>query len=399
MGIISRFLLAIGICFIFQNKELVAQDRHAILIIADHHQPFYLRTASKVYSSNSHGYLIIGGLSTGEYAFTLGFPKNKWTAIKYKIQIEQDDLYLLLKKIDSTTWGLYNKKGMQLFLAEEGNALQKVDNHQVNDVFSKTLAEVSDNANLILYKAEDSASLGSSQIKQLSKSQSGEGKAIEISKTAHIEPGKDMNALGVNSNKKDSSVSNQKENIERLKIKRTMYKLDSNGVSMNFELKDKDSTEQIGIFIPSEKSNNSIKTVSALDTLLEAKNKDKSNTENSRNDVERVPSKTESVRGKACDTISMVQDFKSLRREMTLMDDEEKMIALADSLMSERRKCYPVDQIKNLGLLFLQDSLRLKFIEKALLYVASGEDLNVLETLFSGEEQLVAVKKLIEQKR
>jgi hypothetical protein len=369
------------------------------LIISDHHQPFYLRTPSKVYSSSNQGYLIIGGLSTGDFAFTVGFPKNKWTAMKYKIQIEKEDLYLLLKKIDSTTWGLYNKKGMQVYLSEEGFTTQKVENNPADDVFSKTLAEVSDNPNLLKHSNTDSSNNSISKGKELTSGDTGKTEGDKGQVTFSKERETTENTTNEKERQSDSSASKIKDYDEGIKIKRTVYESDSTGLSMHYELQEKDITDQVVIFIPIEKVEQTPSAAPVQVKKKKRKNKENKSSNSDFTEREGAIINTETVNDRTCLEISSLQDFKTLRRQMTLVDDEEKMIVIADSIMKESRKCYPVEQIKNLALLFLQARVRLIFVETGMKYLALGEDLTVLETLFLDEEQLTALKKLIEQKR
>jgi hypothetical protein len=399
MAMISRFLWVIGLCLFLQNKAIVAQDRHAILVVSDHRQPFYLRTASKVYSSNSQGFLIIGGLTTGDFLFTVGFPKNRWSSMKYKIEIEQDDLYLLLKKIDSLTWGLYNKNGMQVYIAEATATAQRIDQLYANDDFSKTLAEVSDNPSLLNQTVKDSIITSTSKennnVATIPKKQMESSAVVEGTKKEQDNELESINGSTV----VDTLLTNQKENVLGSAIRRTGYQLDSTGISMMFELKEKDKTDEVIIFIPNEKSNNLKEIEVAVGKKKKRKNKEEKQIQTREKEEEGLLLKTAKTKEQVTLELSTLQDFKVLRRQLTAVDEEVNMIGIADSLMNQSRKSYPVDQIKNLGLLFLQDSLRLNFIEKALKYVAFGEQLATLETLFLNKEQVVELRRLIEQKR
>jgi hypothetical protein len=136
----------IGLFFLLAiiSTSLSAQSAHFLYIQSDNSQAFYVRLNNKVFSSSDAGYLIIPKLQSGKISLIIGFPKNKWNAMNYDINIDNKDLSFQLKKLDSSNWELYDEQTKQTLSKNKTD--QKNDLMEINnDEFSNVLAEVSDN--------------------------------------------------------------------------------------------------------------------------------------------------------------------------------------------------------------------------------------------------------------
>ena len=378
----------LGIILLFAHCAVKAQEQRVVYILADRQQPFYVRTAEKVYSSSSLGYLIMSVPKQNKTSFTIGYPKNKWKSGKYSIEIAENDIFLLLKQVDSSTWGLYDKHSNQVIIPDE--VVQPIKTDTSKDPFSVMLAEVSDNPSILQQKKRELSvdTVKISEVKQdeASNQQMKNARNDSAHQVVHVETVK----------QKDGEAKKQQ-------IERTMYFIDSTGVSMGYELSEGDKKEKIVVFIPAD-----AKDDEATQKPNQVKKKRKKQPEEKADDSrltdlsidknvrEQQTKETKKIR---CQSIANDTDFRLLRRNMALEEDEENMLIVADTGIANQGKCYTSEQLKNLAVLFLNDRLRFLFVETALGYLSDSGDAKLLENLFRDEENRRKFRAAIEKKR
>ena len=85
-----------------------AQKPHFVYLQSDNNQPFFVTLNKKNYSSSSVGHVIIPGLISGTYSFTIGFPGEN-ASQAYDIEIGSADLGFVIKSFDDgKNYGLLN---------------------------------------------------------------------------------------------------------------------------------------------------------------------------------------------------------------------------------------------------------------------------------------------------
>lgn len=369
-----------------------SQSHHFIYILADHQQPFYVRTKDKVYSSNNMGYLIMPRLLVGKISFTIGFPKNKWKSSRYAIEISENDLYLSFKQVDTTTWGLYEKQTNLVFIPEEVNEPAKMDTSK--DSFSIILAEVSDNPTILQQKKKElqnGATLNLDTIsKQLTYQNDIQGQDVAVKE------------IPLTSN---NTITTQKESskIKNEKIDRTLYLIDSSGISIGYEIFDGDTIENVVLFIPIHQKMQEAEKNTTSRKKKRRKQQETKVKETVEEDDLIMINKNEKkeiiAKRKICDVIATEADFRMIRKIMASEDDEERMVIVADTGMRNSGKCYSSSQVKNLAVLFLNDFIRFKFIESAIELLTNFEEVSMLESLFQDEENRNKLKTAIEKKQ
>jgi hypothetical protein len=377
------FVFALAILF----SSAKSQNHHFIYILADQQQPFYVRTTEKVYSSSGLGYLIIPRLSSGKISFTIGFPKNKWKSSKYSIELNENDLYLSFKQVDSTTWGLYDKQTNLVYIPEEINQPAKMDTSK--DPFSVMLAEVSDNPTILQQKKkevqsapaliEDTTSLG---ITRQNDTQ------IQVIAVKEI-PLTSNNVI---------TVQKENQRNRNKKIDRTMYLVDSTGISIGYEIIEGDNSEKVVIFIPKQQDMPETETKPTVGKKKRKKQQEqvavKEQDLSKVNDIEKKQIETKELR---CENIATEADFRMIRKMLASEDDEELMVVVADTTMGNSQKCFSSEQVRNLAVLFLNDRIRLQFVESAIVHLSDYGNASLLESLFQDEENRKKIKATIEK--
>ena len=82
-----------------------------------------------------------------------------------------------------------------------------------------------------------------------------------------------------------------------------------------------------------------------------------------------------------CKNFASDGDFLKLRKKMVSEDNDDDMIALAKK--SFKTKCFAVEQVKNLSVLFLKDSGRYAFFDMAYPFVSDSHNFSMLQNQLS----------------
>jgi Domain of unknown function (DUF4476) len=78
-----------------------------------------------------------------------------------------------------------------------------------------------------------------------------------------------------------------------------------------------------------------------------------------------------------CKNFAMEDDFLKLRKKMVTKDVDDEMILIAKKVF--KVKCFTVEQVKNLSVLFLKDSGKYAFFDMAYPFVADSHNYYILK--------------------
>jgi hypothetical protein len=82
-----------------------------------------------------------------------------------------------------------------------------------------------------------------------------------------------------------------------------------------------------------------------------------------------------------CKNFATEEDFMKLRKKMVSEDNDDDMIAVAKK--SFKTKCFTVDQVKNLSVLFLKDAGKYNFFDMAYPFVSDSHNFTNLQSQLS----------------
>ncbi|GAB2818303.1 DUF4476 domain-containing protein [Ferruginibacter profundus] len=139
---------------ILSSLSLLAQQNHFIYVQTENKQPFYVKLEKKILSSSASGYLIIPRLQDGNYAITIGFPKNEWPEQNVTCTINKKDAGYLLKNFGDKGWGLFNLQTLDVVMSGTRPGDKAAANDIKTDIFSNTLSNVVNDPS-ILTKTEE----------------------------------------------------------------------------------------------------------------------------------------------------------------------------------------------------------------------------------------------------
>ena len=392
--------------FLLASSAVKSQSTHFIYIQTEDKQAFYAKTTDHIYSSSDVGYLVIPKLAEGNFAFTIGFPKNLWPSINYNLEINQKDLGFQLKKVDTATWALYNFQTSELVSALENNQVQPGYVQITNDEFSNVLAQVS-----------NTPSINQRRINNDTTSEVKKDSAIIIAKSNQVPVNNEIAIV------KDNVVAIQQEPavivvqaepiikaVEALTpIKNEMALLDESGRSLKYIIYEADKIDTVLLFISyNDKTINKELPIVAkvpenpqpIEVTIKVTEKEEPKMQEQLVTNEN-PGKADSLStviavistNKPCNFLAEEKDFFQLRRLMTSEDTEDKMIDIAKNGFLTR--CYTTEQIKNLTVLFLKDDSRLLFLQAAYPYSSDSQNFYGLQSLLTEERNIISFKSML----
>lgn len=352
MRSISLFSL---FCILAEN--LSGQQSRFIYIQTENKQPFYIKMGKQIVSSSVYGHIIIGQLADSTYTISAGFPGNEWPEQKITITVKETDAGYLLKNFGQKGWGLANLQNTQLIMADKKKEedAKAVETESVVDAFSTILAAVVNDPTI------------AQRIVVKNKMQT-ENQPVEIN--TELKPNAAITKLKY-------SVTDEGVNIVYLDL--------VNGV-----------IDTVNVLVPAARLGASGETKTGTEKLQGVQAKDGMKKNDSKFiDMELQNPNQELDSGKAtafvisekkakdtginsnCKNLASRDEFLSLRKQMTAIEDYEDMINAARKKFKDN--CFTTEQIKNLGSLFLKDEGKYKFYNAAYPYVSDLYNFKALE--------------------
>jgi hypothetical protein len=366
---------------LFISVATRAQQNYFVYVQTDNKQPFYIKMKDKIMSSSAAGYLVIPKLTTGSYAFTVGFPKDQWVQQSFNITIGTNDAGYLLKNFGDKGWGLYNIQTMEISMngsPASSTVKTAADN---DDVFATTLSGVA-NTNLSVKKE-----VAPAPIKE------------EPSPTKEV-------------------VTKHVEKATLSSIKRIQTFNDDDGKTIVYTDKSNNKIDTIRIFIPIENAavvKEPIEVIKNVETVKTEPVKDKKFLDiDMQSSNEKIEEKKEPVKKEVvvpvvepvikteksvltfnsdCKANATDDDFFKTRKKMVAEDTDDAMVDAAKKQF--KQKCYSVEQIKNLCLLFLNDAGKYKFFDAVYPYTSDTQNFAGLEALLKDEYYIKRFKSMI----
>jgi hypothetical protein len=127
-----------------------SQKIYFLYLQSENDQPFFLKMNENIYSSTASGYLIMPRLRDSSYAFTIGFPQNKYPEQKFAVQIKGKDKGYLLKNFADKGWGLFDLQTLTIQMALPDNRSGRIKTEPRDDItpFTEILAKASNDPSL-----------------------------------------------------------------------------------------------------------------------------------------------------------------------------------------------------------------------------------------------------------
>lgn len=367
-----RFKKTLLLLFVFFFSKLIyAQQVSFVYLQTENQQPFYVRVGEKIFSSTSSGSVLLSNLIDSTYTIKIGLQGNKPNEKAYELKIHNKDFGLLLKINEGNIWSLVNLQTNEILEPILGKETITIKSEKrIVSAFTEMLA-----------LAADDSTLKESQVIALEEVLKEQAIVIEKS-TIGIIPEKQQVEIVQRPN--ITFINNEKE--EPYQKSSVVLFAESN------------TTEGFGLIFFDEYSNGQIDTVNILiesSKINLLNNLEKKGIKNDEKlfveiiptpEVKIVSEKKDSInvskidnktKRDSCIHFATMEDFMLLRKLMASELTDSSMLQVGQQIM--KLKCYTVNQVKNLGALFLTDESKFNFYKNAFLYLVDPENFALLQ--------------------
>ncbi len=392
----KKYVVCLVLLVVSMNNAL---GQHYFFIEADGRQPFYVKKADTLFSSNALGFIILSRNYQSELTFSIGFPQHKYPEIVFSLSAMDHDRGFQLKKLDQKGWVLFDRETFEIF---ESNLPVEVKKPEIAEPvgrsgseFGNMLAEVTDDKTLL------------------------DNTAIPISdgtKLASVDKSPDK--------KTTSSLGNAKNNVAAKPLSLSRVRLLSQDTSGHESAKfiyvdqlssKKSDTVQIEIEYPISKAATSIillDTIHAViglvpgDTIITdslkyfvvptAIEKDTSGVLLITSDL-KVPeiesSAQDSVKAIRSEKPATTQAIRRVLKKLLGISAVEDQFSYLQKIYTNRQ--YTTSETKEIGWFFVSEEERLRFFQLAVQSISDIENVHELQHVFLKEESLKAFKESI----
>lgn len=403
------------LCLLFSLASLTgfSQKVYFVYLQSEAEQPFFVKMSGRIHSSSASGYLILSKLRDSTYNFIVGFPQNKWPEQYFSVSINKKDHGYLLKNFGEKGWGLFNLHTMLIQMATSGAA--KIEERKIEE--NKDVSVFTD----ILSKAADDPSLKEKPTKPEIEEKKAE---TVIQKNVVKENSKEL--------ARDTSAIKPVEIIAKPEVIRDepkiemqeqpVIKLEEITIPVAEEYKptlvtkrsESSTTEGFGLVFIDDLRNGTNDTIrlvipnpKSLVTITKEEPKDEKkfieilpDTVKKKEEkvAEEIPVAKENpveknVLKNNCPAVAEESDFFKLRKNMAAAEGADNMVNEARNYFST--KCFTTDQVKNLGLLFLNDEGKYKFFDLAYAYITDIDKFSVLQNELKEEYYINRFKAML----
>ena len=437
---------ALLILFIFPLHGIKAQQNHFLYIQTENKQAFYVKLEKKLFSSSASGYLVIPKLKDGTYNLAIGFPKSEWTEQNLVCTINANDAGYLLKNFDEKGWGFFNLQTLAIAMASDTVKPRKIEVVNKTDAFSTMLSNVVNDSTIRQTETvrEEIKKVPAKDTEKIVSAVTKEHDSLATQLAVEI-PKNEIRPAGEKATKISVVEKNERErtvgvatNEGRSAIRRSLFNTNADGTEMVFidDLGEKKDT--ITVFIPADKNVLPLAEAQPKDKdrpkedqqrkeeqkpKEEIKLKEEPKTEPTKQEEKKdvkfleieVPApgkKTEEIKpaenkiaekkdtdkpvakttteppvtrspmiNSDCKSFASDADFMKLRKKMVAEDNDDDMVGLAKKVF--KTKCFTVEQVKNLSVLFLKDAGKYSFFDMAYPFVSDSHNFSTLQSQLS----------------
>ncbi len=393
-----------------------AQLNYFMYLQTDNKQAFYVKMNDKLLSSSSAGYLIIPKLPNGDYNIVIGFPKEQWPQYTFSINILNNDVGYQIKNFGEKGWGLFNMQSLEITMANNKLPIKKVEESDAAFAAAvsgkETPKPIENKPEQIIVPSKEVVTTPvvtkkTSYIEKLNDTTT--TKAYTAQYLSHENDNTDTITLEISMGKKKNygkpSIVQPKEKKmdEVVDTNTTKETIAKKGKFLDIELQNPNTKPVVEKSIKKEETIIPTAAVANLDTLknTESKvietnpkifpkevvkkaddiavigsNKEQFVEPNTINYVNKnkpiVPFNSD------CKNTATEDDFKKIRKKMAAENTDNDMIVVANKYF--KGKCFSVEQVKNLSLLFLNDKGKYSFFDEAYPYTIDTKNFVTLQS-------------------
>lgn len=403
------------VCFLFSLASLTgfSQKVYFVYLQSEAEQAFFVKMNGRIHSSSAAGYLILSKLRDSTYNFTVGFPQNKWPEQNFSVTVNKKDHGYLLKNFGEKGWGLFDLQTLAVQMAISGSSKieeKKIEENKDVSVFTEILSKAAGDPSLKEKPAEPKTEEKKAETviqeivtKEIAKEPAKDTIAIRpvetIEKPEVIKEEPKVDKQEQPAIKAEEITTPAAEEYKPTLVRKRSESSTTEGFGLVFiDDLGNGSNDTIRLLIPNPKSFVTItkeepkeekKFIELLPDTVKKKEEAivEVKTAITENSVEKNLLKNN------CPAVAEESDFFKLRKNMAAADGDDDMLTEARKYFST--KCFSTDQVKNLGLLFLNDAAKYKFFDLAYAYVTDKDKFSVLQNELKEEFYINRFKDMV----
>ncbi|MDE3143215.1 MAG: hypothetical protein KGL19_03610 [Bacteroidota bacterium] len=342
------------------------QEKHFIFIQSENRKPFTVQLQDQKYNSTNSGYVTISQLLTGKYFVTVSFPKNITPEQKFIIDVNMNDWgtgYTL--KQNAAGWNLINIVDSNIVVMNEAELERSISNKKsAATVISDTAAANHDTIAVAEKVTEKNIVQHDTTVAT---------KIIDTLKP--IDSSVAVTDVQAKVNKQDTvSVNTDTVAVKEKEVEKNMIQKDTVVAAKMIAAEKPMEANAVAVTVQPKPNRSVVKTfekiaAASIEQIYVVKNEKGFDTIAIFIPLNPLPKVVVAV--KKCTAFATDEDFFNIRLAMAKVTTYDSMNVAAKSFFE--LKCYSVEQIKNLGYLYLTDSARYQFFELAKPYISDGE--------------------------
>lgn len=433
------------LCLIMITISYTASSQRVYFVYlqTEQEQPFFVRMDEKVYSSTASGYLILSRLRDSVYQFTVGFPQGRYPEQKFAVTIKAKDHGFLLKNFGEKGWGLFDLQTMsvQMAIPSQREGVIRTEKKEVT-AFTEILARAADDSTLkerpiFAVKEEEKPAAPVVETKTTAEVKIEEIKKEEVKKddlkppvsapvlvknedpvsiNSPNPPVKSPELIEVVKTKQEESKTEIKEpqatteaaiktetpvEYEKTVVRKASQSVTDEGLGITFIDEANDGTKDtVSILIPHPRPVKEIASETPkderkfLDILPDtAVIKTELPVQAKPAQPEEKPVAVKTVFKNNCKDFANESDFLKLRKNMAGEGDDDDMVDEARKYF--KTKCFSTMQVKNLGVLFLDDLGKYKFFDMSYTFVSDPENFPSLQSELKSDYYINRFKAML----
>ncbi|RTL48595.1 MAG: DUF4476 domain-containing protein [Sphingobacteriales bacterium] len=340
---LQLFLIVIGLLMF--HAIGYTQNYHFIYLQSANRQPYTVHINQQDWTSTSGGYLIIPKLMPGDHQVQLQWQQNPNLILNFTIPVTDQDAGYNITKSETGNWqlnGLSNELVIAATLPVTESA-EVVQNEKMGDTTTTPVSQPN---------MQNKDSVAQEVTNQINNA------AVKANTNAVTMPPPVVKTVS----KMQTTATQNKNSI----VSKTFEKMGAQGLDQIYVDKSQAKADTIAVFIPLKQApraevqpatNVVAETPVETKTTVQTAAPVNADTVNHKPATEVVPNSTPT-----CIPASK-EDFNKTRIDMASSNTDAAMIDAAKKAFE--KNCYTVEQIKNLGILFLSQQNRLQFFAAA----------------------------------
>ncbi|MGC8751743.1 DUF4476 domain-containing protein [Hydrotalea sp.] len=392
---ISLALLPFFVACFFINENGFAQNYHFVYLQSANRQPYTVQLNEQNYASTVGGYMIIPRLMPGNHQIQLQWQQNPSLILNFNIPVTDQDAGYNLSKGENGNWQLTGLSNELVIAATMPSNSESSTVAQTTQIQNNNIADSSTNNKSASNKA---ASNTATTVKPL-KANTAEANSTNSSTVSNT------NDVSIKKQVMPKQVTRATNNGN---VAKTFERMGAEGLDQIYVVQGVSKSDTIAVFIPLKQAPKAevkpaevpatpqmpkeVVTTVATNKIdsssnLNATNNDNQNTTSKPN----IDNTIQKNNAQTCQPATK-EDFNATRIAMASSYTDAAMIDAAKKAFE--KNCYSVDQIKNLGVLFLSQQNRLQFFIAARPHLLDAANFGSLVNEFIDPNVIDQFKKL-----